>query len=96
MGLREVKACAVQRIREGRIFHVPREYVKNEFAQGAVTAEQVIAMIESCRGDRYETRPHDSDRSVIVHIFRPRGRYDGYYVKCFFLDPDIWFISVHR
>jgi hypothetical protein len=96
LGFREVKALAIQKIREGKIEHVPREFDKNEYAQGLLSDDQVIAMIQSCRGDRYEVQPHHAIKSVPVHILKPLGKYDGYYVKFYFLEPDVWFLSVHK
>ena len=79
------------------VYHVPREYGKNEYAQRLITDAQVIGMIECCKGDRdYETLPHHSIPRVDVHIFKPKGKYDGYYIKLYFLEPNVCFISVHK
>lgn len=96
MGFNEVKATAIQKIKEGKISHDPREFSKNEYAQCLLTDEQVIFMIKNCRGDRYEKRPHHKDKRIPVHILKPAGKYDGYYVKFYFLEPDVCFMSVHR
>jgi hypothetical protein len=96
LGFKEEKARAIQKILEGKVYHVPREFDKNEYAQGLLSDEQVIAIIKSCKGDRYEMLPHHAIKSVAVHILKPAGKYDGYYVKFYFLEPDVCFISVHR
>jgi hypothetical protein len=97
LGFKTVKELVIKRIQEGLIYHVPREYSKNEFAQGLVTDDQVIAMIVCCKGDHdYETLPHHAIPKIAVHIFKPKGKYDGYYIKLYFLEPNVCFISVHK
>ena len=96
LGFKETRQQAIDRIRAGRIYHVPREYDKNEYAQGRLSDNDVIAMLQCCRGNRYEALPHHSILGLEVHIFKPVGKYDGYYIKLYFLEPDVCFISVHR
>jgi hypothetical protein len=97
VGFKNIKELVVKRIQEGLIYHVPRQYDKNEYALGLVTDEKVISMIQCCRGDRdYETLPHHAIPKIDVHIFKPKGKYDGYYIKLYFLDPNVCFISVHK
>jgi hypothetical protein len=95
LGLKEVKALAINKIREGKVNHITREFGKNKYAEGFLSDDQVIAMIQSCRGDRYEAKPHHAIRSVLVHIMKPLGKYDGYYIKFYFLEPDVIFLSIH-
>ena len=95
MGFKEVKERAIECIKCDQVRHVERYLDKNLFASGAISPEEMIQIIGSCRGDCYETNKHhflDTD----VHIFKPRGKYDGLYIKFFFVEPDILFISVHQ
>jgi hypothetical protein len=96
LGFKDIKARAIRKIQEGDIYHVPREYEKNEYAQGLLTDDQVIEMIKICRGNCYEAKPHHFVPNMDVHILKPQGKYCGYYVKFYFLEPDICFISVHK
>jgi hypothetical protein len=80
----------------GHVQHEPRfEPGKNLLAEGAVIMDEVVQMIKRCGGKCHQTSPHHVLPSVDVHILRPKGRYDGYYIKFYFIEPDIIFISVH-
>jgi len=96
LGIKEIRQQAIEKIHEGKVYHVPREYGKNEYAKGLLSDNDVVAMLKCCRGDRYESSPHQSIPGVEVHIFKPGGKYDGYYIKLYFFEPGIWFISVHK
>lgn len=82
-------------IKNGSIQHEPREYEKNLYAQGEITDEDVIEIIKNSRGNQYWKSKHHFDKTIDVHIIKAIGKYDGYYVKFYFIEPDIWFISVH-
>ena len=94
MAFNEVKIKAIACIKDGRVRHVERDVDKNMFASGEFAPEDMIQIIGACRGDDYSTGRHhflDAD----VHILKPKGKYDGLYIKFFFIEPDIMFISVH-
>ncbi len=94
MGFNEVKQKAVQCILSNNVQHEIRECSKNLYATGELSDEEVIKIIQSCRGDCYEKQLHHL-LAIDVHIMKPKGKYDGLYVKFYFIEPDIWFISVH-
>lgn len=94
MGFKEVKRKAIECIKNDHVRHVARGVEKNLFASGELTSAEVINIIGSCQGDCYETDKHHF-LDIEVHILRPRGKYDGFYIKFFFVEPDILFISVH-
>lgn len=96
MGFKDVRAAAIRCIEEGYVRHVEREMEKNLYAIGDISSEEVIRMLKACSGDRYEASKHHSLSDVDVHIMKPRGRYEGWYVKFYFIEPDIFFISVHQ
>ena len=104
MGLREIRKRAIDAIRLGRVQHESRNEVdeKNLFLTGEVTSEQVIQMLNACKGGQYHSSPHHAVKNVEVHVFKPETTLEKgspkekWYVKLYLLDPDVWFISVHR
>jgi hypothetical protein len=95
LGFKEVKERAIQCIKSNHVRHVERDLGKNMFAAGDLSPEEMIQIIDFCRGDCYETNKHHLFNTE-VHILKPRGKYDGWYIKFFFVEPDILFISVHQ
>ena len=97
MGFNEIKYRAIQKLKEGLVQHEERkEKEKNLLALGYLTNDDVIDILKYCTGIHYKTAPHDKMKLIMVHIFTPkRCKYEGYYVKLYFIEPDIWFISVH-
>ena len=95
LGFKDIKKLAIQKIKEGSIQHEPREFGKNFYAQGEITDEEVIEIFKNCKGDQYSTDKHHLIKSISVHVIKAIGKYDGLYVKFYFIEPDIWFISVH-
>lgn len=95
MGFKEVKERAIQCIKWDHVRHVVRDLDKNLFAAEALSAEEMVRIIGSCGGDCYEIDKHHFLKTD-VHILKPRGKYDGLYIKFFFVEPDILFISVHQ
>lgn len=104
MGFKEVRSRAIQAIRDGGIQHESRDEIeeKNLLVVGDVTSDQVIHLLNSCRGTQYSSSPHHMVPGVDVHVFKPEAKADStaekefWYIKLYFLDPDIWFISVHK
>lgn len=68
---------------------------KNLLAIGAVTPEQVVKMLDSCKETQYSFYPHLDDPTVTVHDFRPNWDGKRWIVKCYLLTGSAWFISVH-
>lgn len=102
MGLKSVKKAVLECIAEGRIQFEARNNidVKNLLQTGAVTFDEVSAMIRKSRGDDYNTGAHHSIPEITVHIFKPlikgAAGNERWYIKCYLLAPDVWFISVHQ
>lgn len=96
MGFRDVKTEALKRLKEGFIQHETDRAgdinVKNLLLTGEMSVEEVMGLINKTRGNQYESSPHHAAPEIEVHTFKP----DGWYVKFYFLEPDIVFISVHR
>jgi hypothetical protein len=95
LGFKEVKERAIECIKNGHVRHVARDLDKNMFAAGYFTPKEIVQIIGSCRGDCYQTDRHHLLQTE-VHILKPRGKHDGLYIKFFFVEPDILFISVHQ
>ena len=69
--------------------------VKNLFSCGQVSESYVIELIKLTSGDTHETSPHHADNSITVHVFKPYKDGKYWYVKFYFIEPDVVFISVH-
>lgn len=91
-----MKRKAIEKLLNNSIRHEEREYDKNLFARGVVSKNDIIQIFLYSRGDQHSTSGHYFLEGVTVHIIRAVGKYDGYYVKFYFVEPDIWFISVHQ
>ncbi len=103
MSFRQARDQAICAIEEGRIQHEARDEIdeKNMLLTGDVTPEQVVRLLKACRGSQYACSPHHLLPDIDVHVFRPEARLGStsdkqhWYIKLYFLDPDLWFISVH-
>lgn len=79
---------------------------KNLLATGEVTVDDVIGLLNRCRGDQHETTVNRVGDAPPVHIFKPTGGGEQWYVKAYVIvdvaeDDDSGsdvtvFISVHR
>jgi hypothetical protein len=97
------RAEAIRAIEEGRVQHEARDAVdeKNLLLTGDVTPEQVVRLLKACRGPQYTCSPHHLVPDIEVHVFKPEARNEPaaakkrWYIKLYFLEPEVWFISVH-
>lgn len=98
MGFKDIKRMAIEYLKEGAFDHEARHDidVKNLFSTGVIDTDYVIALINKTSGNEYHVSPHHQDHGVDVHIFRPFKDKSYWYVKFYFLEPDIIFISVHK
>lgn len=96
MGFRETRAEVIERLKNGHIQHDMSRSgeidVKNLMLVGEISVDEVIELLKKVRGTEYSSSPHHSVSGIDVHIFKP----EGWYIKCYFLDPDVVFISVHK
>lgn len=94
IGFKEAKRRAIEALRNRTYQIAQRQQIetKNLLYDNAVSEEDVIEVIIKCRGQDHEMRPHDTVKTVDVHILKK----DGWYIKFFFLDPETFFLSVHR
>lgn len=100
LGLKEVRTAVVEKLKAGRIQHDTTRSgdidEKNLLLTGKVTVEEVIEAINATKGPNYSTSKHHTDGSIDVHIFKSKKKTVNWYIKCYMIEPDIWFISVHH
>lgn len=98
MGFKDVKAGVLACLNEGAVLHAERSNIdiKNLLAAGAVTLDDVAAVIARASGKDYRCSPHHTVASVDVHVIKTRFGGVDWYIKWYFLEPDSVFISVHH
>ncbi len=94
MGFKEAKKKLIECLENGNIRHEERCSIdiKNLYAIGEITTEEVINIVKIARGNNYESSPHHYDRSIEVHIIR----INTWYIKWYFSEPNTIFISIHK
>ena len=94
LGFRKAKSEVIDCLRSGYVSHEQRNNidVKNLLATGAVSTEEVVAVILRARGGDYSCSPHDFNNGIMVHLIKAKA----WYIKWYFLEPDAVFISVHN
>ena len=96
MGFKDVKKQVVKCIEEGAYEHEARNYTinfKNLFATGQISEQKVIELIQCCSGQQYEISTHHADAAIKVHILKPVNKEKIWYIKFYFLEPNVVFIS---
>ncbi|MBN8542537.1 MAG: hypothetical protein J0L82_19260 [Deltaproteobacteria bacterium] len=98
MGMNDAKKKVVQSLKDGKVQAVERPDIKekNLLKTGVISPEEVIKIISSTRGPNYRSEPHKDVAETSVHIFEPEYKGENWHIKCYFLEPDCWFISVHK
>jgi hypothetical protein len=101
MGFKEVRKAMVRALRDGLFQHEERAQAegKNLLASGEISVEEVVALLQRCRGDQHRTSPHHADSTQVVHIFQPTDGPARWYIKSYLVELDgvmAIFISVHR
>ena len=94
MGYRSAKKEILISLRDGTYQHESRGDidVKNLLAMGKVTANEVAELIAGSNGSMHSESPHHVVKDVVVHVIIVKN----WYIKFYFLEPDAWFISVHK
>lgn len=100
MGLKDIRAEIIRKLLDGRIQHeITRNgdiNEKNFLLTGKVNVEEVVELINATKGAGYSTSKHHLDGSIDVHVFKVKKNKVEWYIKCYLIEPDIWFISVHQ
>lgn len=90
----------IKKLQEGRVQHETTRSgdidEKNLLLTGKITVEEVIELINGTRGPGYSTSKHHLNKSIDVHVFKAKKGGGEWYIKCYLIEPDIWFISVHK
>lgn len=94
IGFKQARRMARDALESGSYAIPARKDVdaKNLLATGAVTEVQVIAVLDKCMGQHHQRKPHHAIAGVDVHVFSR----DGWYIKVYFVDPQTFFLSVHK
>lgn len=94
MGYRSAKKEILRALRNGNYQHESRGDidVKNLLALGKVSAIEVATLIASSDGSMHTESPHHVVKEITVHVIKVKN----WYIKFYFVDPDVWFISVHK
>ncbi len=103
VGFRAVRAADIKAIEAGEVEHEARDETvddKNLLLTGEVTLDDVVRLLKKCRGPQYSHSPHHSKPEIDVHVFKPIEQLPGdssreWYIKLYFVEPAVWFISVH-
>ena len=94
MGFNEAKIKLLEALDSGSFQHASRNEIdqKNLLHTGVVTKEDVKNIVVKCNGTHHERSFHHSISSLTVHVLKR----DGWYIKFYFIDPDVFFLSVHK
>ncbi|WP_256667540.1 hypothetical protein [Pseudomonas sp. Fl5BN2] len=93
-GFKQAKRDLISALQTGNYLHAARGSIeiKNLLATGEVSARQLIEVIGTCKGTNHSCSAHHSVPGIAVHVLKQAG----WYIKFYFIEPDTWFISVHR
>lgn len=98
MGFKKEKKEVLKRLLSGNYLHATRSNIseKNLLQTGKVSAETAAKIINKARGGDYSTSPHYLVYDIEVHILQ-KIRYENksWYIKWYYLEPDLFFISMH-
>ena len=89
-----VKSEVINCLKKGRFQHevIGAIDTKNFLSTGEISVDDVIRLISKTKGFQYECSPHHMVSGIDVHIFKP----DNWYIKFYFVAPNVMFISVHK
>jgi hypothetical protein len=98
VGFKEIRAVLIYCLKNGLYDHEIRAdmQTKNCLFNGTVSVDQAIDMALACTGVDHESSPLHGNSKEVVHILTPKGKYLGWYIKFYYLDPNSIFISVHN
>lgn len=98
MRFKEIRTALIYCLKNGLYDHEIRADMqsKNHLFSGNVSAERVIDMALACTGSDYHSSPLHGNSKVVAHILTPKGKFLGWYIKFYYVDPNSIFISVHN
>ncbi len=94
----KLKLRVIEYVENDRYDHQSRKHVKekNLFQLGIVSKDFVIELIRLTKLEEYKIAPHYLLEKTAVHIFRPVCVNEPWYIKFYFLENGMIFISVHK
>lgn len=98
MGFKNEKKEILKRLDSGDYQHETRAEIdkKNYLQTGQITLENVMKIINKASGVNYSTSPHHVVNGVNVHVLKKINfENKDWYIKWYYLEPDLFFISVH-
>jgi hypothetical protein len=99
VGLKDVKSRAMSCLDNCQIQHETERSgdidKKNLLVTAQVTLAEVKDLINCTKGTQNKVSSHHVEKLVEVHTFKPINKGTKWYIKFYFLEPDIIFISVH-
>ncbi len=100
LGLKLIRQLLIPKLLTGLVQHeIGRSGnidEKNLLLTGAVSVFDVVELLYATKGSEYQMSKHHVLPSIAVHIFKPKQNGIQWYIKCYVLEPDVWFISVHH
>lgn len=100
MGFREVKRQAIDCLKNGYVQHETTRAkidVKNLLAMGEISVAEVTELIRQTKGFQYESGGAvHGHRELEMHIMKPVKGGQCWYLKFYFIEPNIIFMSVHQ
>ncbi len=98
MGFNDIKQRVISCLLEGTYDHEVRRNidVKNLFQCGQLSEQFLMELILATRGSQYDVSPHHKAPEIDVHVMKPVKNRLEWYIKFYFVDPDLMFISVHQ
>ena len=104
MGLNDARTLILKHLTAGGVQHETRAMIheKNLLQVGDLTFKQVVKLINATKGAQYKSMPHHDVPTVEVHVFEPEVALKfgeekcHWHIKCYVIEPDVVFISVHR
>lgn len=98
MGFKEARKKAILCLIEGYVDHEVRNSIdtKNLLHTGELNNRDVIELLKQTNGTQYQTNQHFWDSSIQVHICKPVVNDICWYIKFYFIEPNVMFMSVHH
>ena len=98
MGFKAAKIRVLNCLATGHVLHEERNSIdiKNLLATGLISVKEAAQIIGRSSGTNYSCSPHHFDNDIDVHVIKTTFLGLHWYIKWYFLDPDIVFISFHH
>lgn len=93
-GYTAAKRKVLAALASGRYLHEARDSIeiKNKLATGEISPDEIAEIIRRSTGKHHSMSAHHADPTITVHVIAR----NEWYIKFYFIDPETWFISVHR